>query len=248
MIDHRAVAVPACAMLLAAGLGRRMRAVSDRLPKPLIEVGGRTLIDRALDRFADAGVGRTVVNLHHKGALIEAALARRVAPEILFSPEPELLETGGGVAAALGLLGGTPFFVANSDALWLNGPEDALHRLAAAWDEGNMDGLLLLYPLARTGAYDGPGDFFLTQEGRLTRRGAAAVAPFLFTGVQILHPRLFEGAPGGAFSLNVLYDRALAEGRLYGLVHDGAWFHVGTPAGLAEAEDALIHGGKAALR
>ena len=227
---------PRMAMVLAAGLGLRLRPVTETLPKPLVEVGRRSLLDRTLDRLGEAGVEGVVVNLHHLGSLIETHLARRGGPTIEFSWESELLETGGGVAKALPRLGDGPFWVANSDVLWLDGPGPALGRLAAAWDDTRMDGLLLLHETINAYGYQGRGDFFADPLGQLVRRPEGEVAPYLFTGVQILHPRLFADAPAGPFSLNRLYDRAIEAGRLYGIVHDGEWFHVGTPDGLAEAE------------
>lgn len=230
---------PRRAMVLAAGLGVRMReAVADR-PKPLVLVHGTTLLDRALDRMADAGVELAVVNVHYMASMIEAALARRSRPAIAVSREEMLLETGGGVAQALPMLGAAPFYVANADALWLDGKEPALERLAAAWDDDAMDALLLLIARERAGGFDGPGDFFCAADGRLTRRGDAAEAPFVYGGVQLVHPRLFATAPQGAYSFNRLWDRALADGRLAGLMHDGPWFHVGNAAGLAAANRAF---------
>lgn len=226
-------------MVLAAGLGIRMRPMTDSLPKPLIPVNGRTLLDRALDRLEDAGVERVVVNLFHLGHMIEEHLARRAAPEIVFSPEAERLETGGGVAGALPLLGDQPFFVVNGDILWLNGVDDALVRLRSAWNDGIMDGLLLVHSTVEAYGYSGRGDFIIDPAGAVRRRQEGEVAPFLFTGVQIFHRRLFDGAPGGAYSLNLLYDKAIGAGRLYAVVHDGEWFHVGTPEGLAQAEQYL---------
>jgi len=235
---------PNSAMVLAAGLGLRMRPLTDSRPKPLIEVAGRPLIDWALARIADANVGHAVVNLHYLGAQIEAHLKNRAAPAITFSAEDPVLETGGGIEHALELLGPEPFFACNSDGLWLDGPENALTRLAQLWDDGDMDGILLLHDPARAMGYDGHGDFTIAINGKLTRRtddpqGKA----YVFTGVQLLHPRLFTGAPGGAYSLNLLYDRALATGRLYGLVHDGEWFHVGTPKSRDDTEAWLIDHG-----
>ena len=224
------------AMVLAAGRGERLRPLTDSLPKPLIEVGGKALIDHALDRLAEAGVTLAVVNLWHLGALIEAHLAGRGEPNIAFTREPERLDTGGGVANALALLGDDPFYVVNGKLLWRDGERSALARLADAWDGGAMDGLLLMVPRERAGGYGGSGDFFLDGGGVVARPEPGAPAPLVFTGIQILHPRLFEGAPAGAFSLNLLYDRGLAAGRLFGLVHDGGWYHVATPEGLAEAE------------
>ncbi len=227
----------ATAMVLAAGLGTRLRPLTDTLPKPLVSVAGQTLLDWALDRLADAGVERAVVNLHHLGDKIEAHLKDRARPTIAFSRETERLETGGGIARALPMLGAGPFFAVNADVLWLNGPGDALDRLARHWNDETMDGLLLLHETVFAFGYDGDGDFFVDADGRLKRRPEREPAPYLFTGVQILHPRLFKDAPAGMFSLNVLYDRAIEQGRLYGLIHDGEWFHVGTAGGLAEAED-----------
>jgi len=228
--------MPARAMVLAAGLGLRMRPITSKVPKPLVKVSGRTLIDRIIDRFEEVGIETVVVNVHHLGQQIEAHLAGRGSPEMRFSPEETLLETGGGVHHALPLLGDEPFFVANADTLWLNGVQPALARLARTWDEGRMDGLLMLHSTVDAYGYQGLGDFCIDLEGALTRRPECEVSPYLFTGVQLLHPRLFKGAPEGAFSLNVLYDRAIAAGRLFGMVHDGEWFHVGTPEGLAQAE------------
>jgi N-acetyl-alpha-D-muramate 1-phosphate uridylyltransferase len=216
-------------MVLAAGLGLRMRPITATIPKPLISVAGRTLLDRALDRLEEAGVEEVVVNVHYLGAQIERHLQGRRQPRCTISFEPERLETGGGVARALPLLGANGFFVVNSDIILLNGPRPALANLAAAWDETRMDALLLLHRIVAAPGYEGAGDFFMGQRGRLRRRQDPDHAPYLFTGVQVLHPRLFSGAPAGEFSLNVLYDRAIAAGRLHGLVHDGQWFHVGQP-------------------
>ena len=227
-------------MVLAAGLGTRLRPITDNLPKPLVEVAGRTILDRVLDALLDSGVARCVVNTHYLAPMIEAHLARRVAPGVEVSREDELLDTGGGVARALPSLGAGPFFVINADILWREGPGGAaLARLAANFDAELMDALLLLVPRERSVGYDGPGDFMSDDRGRLKRRGTAASAPYVFTGLQILNPRLFGACADGAFSLNILYDRAIASGRLFGLEHTGHWFHVGTPAGLELAEAAL---------
>ena len=231
--------VPTRAMVLAAGLGSRMGALTEDRPKPLIRVGGRALIDHALDRLQAVGVGDVVVNLFYLADHIRDHLAGRSAPATQYSEETERLETGGGVTNALGLLGDEAFYVVNADAFWLNGSMDALGRLAASWDDETMDGLLLLHSTVDAYGYDGRGDFLCAADGRLTRRPESEVAPWLFTGIQILHPRLFRDAPEGAFSLNLLYDRALEAERLFGVVHDGEWFHVGTPEGLDEAETYL---------
>ncbi len=230
---------PRVAMVLAAGLGKRMRPLTDKLPKPLLPVAGRTLLDRVLDRLEEAGVERVVINLHYFRDIMEAHLANRREPPIELSPEPDLLETGGGVRNALPRLGAAPFFVANADVLWLDGWSPALERLARAWNDETMDALLLLQPAVSATGYDGVGDFFADPLGRLRRRRNHELAPFIFAGVQILHPRLFAAAPEGPFSLNRLYDRAEAAGRLWGVRHDGLWFHVGTPQGLAETESLL---------
>lgn len=230
---------PTRAMVLAAGFGRRMRPITEKMPKTLVAPGGRSLLDRALDRLEAAGVEQVVVNLHHLGERIEAHLEERASPPVVFSPEAELLETGGGVKAALPLLGEEAFFVVNGDTLWLDGLVPALDRMAAAWDAAVMDALLLLHPTAYALTYQGAGDFFLSPEGRVRRRGEREVAPFVFAGVQILHPRLFAEAPEGAFSLNRLYDQAAEAERLWGVRHDGEWFEVGTPEALRLAEDAL---------
>ncbi len=228
---------PRCAMVLAAGLGLRMRPITLTTPKPMVEVAGRGMLDRALDHLTAAGVERLVVNTHWLGDKIRAHLAARA--DITIVHEPDLLETGGGVANALPLLGEAPFYVVNADIVWTDGPVPALARLAGAWDDALMDALLLTQPTATAVGYDGAGDFFLAADGRLRRRTGDEVSPLLFSGVQILHPRLFEGAPSGKFSLNLLYDRALAAGRLFGLVHDGGWYHVGTPEALPEVEALL---------
>ena len=230
---------PRVAMVLAAGLGKRMRPLTDNLPKPLLPVAGRTLLDRVLDRLEAAGIGRVVINLHYFREVMEAHLNSRRSPPIELSPEPDLLETGGGVKNALPRLGAAPFYVINADVLWLDGLTPALTRLARAWNGETMDALLLLQPTVTAIGYDGSGDYFADPLGRLRRRRGHELAPFIFAGVQILHPRLFAAAPGGAFSLNRLYDRAEEAGRLWGLRHDGLWFHVGTPQGLAETEALL---------
>lgn len=228
------------AMVLAAGLGQRMRPLTADRPKPLVEVDGRALIDRVLDRLAAGGIETAVVNVHYLGEQIIDALAARERPRIVISDErDELLDTGGGVAKALALLGDAPFFVHNSDSIWTEGVEDNLQRMRKYWDGARMDCLMLLAMTTTSTGYDGRGDFTMDSQGRVSRRGEHEVAPFAFTGVSIMHPRLFEDAPAGAFSLNRLWDRAIAAGRLYGLRLEGRWMHVGSPLGLAEAERAL---------
>ncbi len=232
-------APPTRAMVLAAGRGERMRPLTDTTPKPLLEVAGKALIDHVLDRLAEAGVGEAVVNLWHLGAQIERHLAGRGLPRIAFSREASLLDTGGGVAKALPLLGNRPFFVLSSDTLWRESGEPALERLAAAWDDGAMDALLLLQPMAAAQGFAGAGDFFMATDGRLARRGDAPSAPFAYMSVQLMHSRAFEEFGEGAFSNNRVWDRALAGGRLFGLVHHGDWFHVGAPDSLAATEALL---------
>lgn len=227
--------VPNTAMVLAAGLGTRLRPITDTIPKPLIELGGRTLLDHALDRLALVGVERAVVNVHYRAEQIEAALAGRTRPRIVLSREEELLETGGGVARALTLLGET-FFVVNSDVFWLDGRDHALARLAAAFDPEAMDAMLLFQRTATAIGYEGGGDYFLDPLGIPRRRGEREIAPYLFAGIQLLHRRAFDGVPGGIaetrFSLNLVYDRAATAGRLRAILHDGEWYHIGTRDGL----------------
>ncbi len=227
-------------MVLAAGLGKRMRPLTDSVPKPLIEVGGRTMLDRVLDRLEAFGIEEAVVNTHHLGERIEARLAARQSPGTVVSREETLLETGGGVAGALDRLGSAPFFALNADIVWLDGPTPALERLAQAWDDRTMSALLLMSRCVGAHGYTGRGDYFMDTFGVLRRRSTHEVSPYVFSGVQLLHPRLFEGAPNGPFSLNRLYDRAEEGGRLFGIVHDGEWFHIGTPVALKTAEDRLL--------
>ena len=235
------VSAPRRAMLLAAGLGRRMRPLTATAPKPLIEVHGRALIDHALDRLAEAGVETAVVNVHYLADLLEAHLARRAAPRIIVSDErARLLDTGGGILKALPHFAGEPFFLMNTDGLWLEGARPNLMRLVEAWDGARMDALLLVAPTATSVGYDGPGDFLMAPDGQLRRRGEREVAPFVYAGVAILHPRLFAHGPDGAFSLNLLFDRAIAAERLSGLRLDGLWMHVGTPAAVKEAEATIL--------
>ncbi len=235
-------AAPRRAMVLAAGLGLRLRPATARLPKPLVEVAGRTLLDRALDGLKAAGVTRAVVNTHYLGAMVARHLAARTAPCIMLSPEETLLETGGGIARALTHLGSAPFFVVNGDIAWRDGATPALGRLAGSWGGSVMDALLLIHPVESARGYDGAGDYHIVDSGALRRRSGADSAPFVFTGIQILHPRLFAAAPAGAFPLVRLFDAAEAAGRLFGVVHDGDWFHVGTAEGLAAADSSFGHG------
>jgi len=234
-------AIPFRAMVLAAGRGERLRPLTDSLPKPLVPIAGRSLLDRTLDRLVVAGIEDVVVNLHYLGAQIRTQLAPRRDLKITYSEEAEALETGGGLAHALAHFQGRNFFAINGDVLWQDFGPPALARLAAAWDDAKMDGLLLLQPVARAVGYDGAGDFEMAADGCLERRQGSS-APFVFTGVQLLHPRLFDTAPEGRFSLNLLYDQALSKGRLFGLAHKGAWFHIGTLSGLAMVEENFQEG------
>jgi MurNAc alpha-1-phosphate uridylyltransferase len=234
---------PKSAMVMAAGYGMRLRPLTETVPKAMVKVLGRPMIDVVLDRLAAAGVERAVINLHHLGEVIRDHLKTRQDIEIVYSEESEILETGGGTKKALPLLGGDPFFVVNAKIIWLNGREDALHRLAKAWDPARMDSLLLLQPTVTAIGYDGPGDFLMDQEGRLQRRPEWEVAPFLYSGVNITHPRLFDASPDGAYSVNILWNRAIEQGRLAGIRHDGEWYHVSTPQHLREVERELgFHG------
>lgn len=233
---------PRRAMVLAAGLGLRMRPLTETVPKPLIEVAGETMLDRALDRLAEIGVERAVVNTHWLPDRIEAHLAGRTRPAIELSREDELLDTGGGIARALPRLGAEPFYAVNADIVWRDGSIPALERLARGWDGAEMDALLLLNPTVRSSGYAGSGDFTMDPLGRISRRPERLVAPFVYTGVQIVSPALFAGAPDGAFSINPLWDRAMEAGRLFGIAHDGEWYHVGTPDALAAAEAEILEG------
>lgn len=241
MTDFPMTDFPGTAMVLAAGLGQRMRPITDKLPKPLVQLRGEAMLDTILDRLQAAGIGKVVINLHYLGEMIEAHLEDRNTPQIMFSKEEDLLETGGGVTKALPLLGESPFFVLNGDVCWLDGLTPALQRMAAAWDSEAMDALLLLHPTCSAFGYEGIGDYFMDPEGRLRRRQERQIAPFIHAGIQILHPRLFKDAPQGSFSLNRLYDEAQEAERLWGLRHDGEWYHVGTPQELRAVEDALHH-------
>jgi len=232
--------VPETAIVLAAGQGKRMRPVSAVTPKPLVEVGGRALIDYCLDGLAAVGVKRAIVNVHYLADLIEAHLRHRKEPKIVISDERDLLlETGGGIQRALPLLGDAPFLVRNADSFWLEGVRPNLAWLAGGWDEMRMDGLLLLASTVRSIGYSGRGDFILEKDGRLTRRPERTVAPFVYAGAAIFSRRLFDDAPEGAFSLNVLFDRAIAAGRLFGVRLDGTWINVETPGSIEAATEAI---------
>jgi N-acetyl-alpha-D-muramate 1-phosphate uridylyltransferase len=232
--------MPNRAIVLAAGLGTRMRPYNGQIPKPLVEIGGKSLIDYSLDRLADAGVERAVVNVHHLADALERHLAPRRRPQIIISDERgELLGTGGGIAKALPQLGAAPFFLVNSDTVWLDGVKPNFTRLAEAFDPATMDVLLLLAPTAGSIGYSGRGDFTMLPDGRLRPRREHEVVPFVYAGAAVLSPALFADVPSGAFSLTLLFDRAGASGRLYGLRLEGVWMHVGTPEAVAAAEAAL---------
>lgn len=224
-------------MVLAAGIGHRLRPVTEAVPKALTEIAGKTLIDHVLDRMTEAGVEQVVVNTHHLADLVAHHLGTRPAPPVRISHEPELLGIGGGIARALPWLGSGPFYVANTDALWLDGPVPALRRLAEAWDDAAMDALLLVMPSAKTVGIEAPGDFCLDAHGRISYPEEGKAAPFHYVGVQVLHPRLFVDLPDPPFPLLPLWERAMAAGRLWGVVHDGLMFHIGTPAALEEARE-----------
>jgi N-acetyl-alpha-D-muramate 1-phosphate uridylyltransferase len=233
--------IPRSAMVLAAGLGKRMRPLTDHKPKPLVAVGGKALIDHVLDRLAAAGVATAVVNVHHFADQIERHLAGWRAPKIVISDERStLLDTGGGVVKALPLLGAAPFFHINSDTVWIDGVKPNLTRLGEVFDAERMDALLMLAATSSSVGYAGRGDFAMAPDGRLRRRLEREVAPFVYAGVAILNPALFADAPPGAFSLNLLFDRAIETGRLYGLRLEGVWMHVGTPEAIAAAEAAIL--------
>jgi len=233
--------VPRTAMVMAAGLGKRMRPLTATKPKPLIEVGGKPLLDHVLEKLRAAGVKKVVVNVHYLADAVEAHLVSRShGLEVVISDERKLLmETGGGMVQADALIDSDPFVAVNSDNLWVDGPADTLKLLASHWDDAKMDALLLLVPLARAENHKGMGDFHMDRTGRLRRRDRSHVAPFVFTGIQMVSKRLLRDSPEGPFSTNVLWDRAIEEGRCFGAVHQGLWFDVGTPKSIPMTEAAL---------
>ena len=237
-----ATSVPHTAMVMAAGLGKRMRPLTATKPKPLIEVGGKPLIDHVFDRLRAAGVSKAVVNVHYLAEVMEAHLqAHGGGLDIRISDERALLlETGGGLVRAAPMIGSDPFFAINSDNYWVDGPSDTLRLLASHWNGDAMDALLLLVPHARAYNHRGLGDFHMDRFGRLKRRGRSKVAPYVFTGIQLVSKRLLRDAPDGAFSTNILWDRAIEDGRCFGAVHQGLWFDVGTPASVQATESALV--------
>ena len=230
------------AMVMAAGMGKRMRPLTATMPKPMVRVAGKPLIDHALDRMAASGIARAVVNVHYLADALEAHLAERKAPQVTISDEREaLLETGGGMVRAAPLLP-DPFFCANADNIWLDGPRDALADLSAIWDAERMDALLLVVAHSKAANFRGAGDFHLDPRGRITRRLPGRIAPFIYTGIQIVSHRLLRDRAAEKFSTMELWERAIAEGRLYGCAFTGQWFEVGTPEAIAPTEAALKHG------
>jgi MurNAc alpha-1-phosphate uridylyltransferase len=230
------------AMILAAGLGKRMRPLTASQPKPMVRVAGKPLIDHALDRLAEAGVAKAVVNVHYLADALEAHVLARKAPKVTVSDERALLlETGGGMVKALPQLP-DPFFALNADNIWLDGPKSAFHDLSRRWDPEAMDALLLVVPHARAMNFSGPGDFHMDPLGRVSRRRDGRIAPFIYTGIQLVSHRLLRDAPEGPFSTNILWNRAIAEGRLYGISFTGLWFEVGTPQMIRPTEEALTGG------
>ena len=229
--------VPKTAMVLAAGLGKRMRPLTASRPKPLIEVAGQALLDHVLDKLAAAGVEKVVVNVHYLADAVEPHLSKNPDLKVAISDERSLLlETGGGMVKAAPLIDSDPFLVVNSDNLWVDGPADTLKLLASHWDSAKMDALLLLVPHARAQNHGGRGDFHMNRQGRLRRRNPSHVAPFVYTGIQMVSKRLLREAPEGPFSTNILWDRAIEEGRCFGAVHQGLWFDVGTPQSIKATE------------
>ena len=230
------------AMVMAAGLGKRMRPLTASQPKPMIRVSGKPLIDHALDRLEEGGIAKAVVNVHYLADALEAHICEREQPKVTISDERDaLLETGGGMVKAQGHLP-DPFFCLNADNIWIDGPKGAFHDLSQHWNPDLMDALLLLVPHSRASNFRGRGDFKMDARGRLSRRISGRVAPFIYTGIQLVSYRLLREAPEGAFSTNILWNRAIEEGRLFGTSFTGQWFEVGTPEAIAPTEAALRRG------
>ena len=230
------------AMVMAAGMGKRMRPLTATMPKPMVRVAGKPLIDHALDRLADSGVSRAVVNVHYLADALEAHVLERQVPKVVISDERDaLLETGGGLIKAQDELP-DPFFCLNADNIWLDGPKSGFHDLSARWNPDEMDALLLLVSHARAENFVGKGDFHMDPHGRLTRRKSGRITPFIYTGIQLVSKRLLREAPEGKFSTNILWNRAMEEGRLFGISFTGLWFEVGTPEAIAPTQDALKRG------
>lgn len=234
--------LPDVAMVMAAGLGKRMRPLTATRPKPLVEIAGKTLLDHTFDHLRAAGIRKAVVNVHYLADALEAHLRNRVSGiEIAVSDErDQLLETGGGLVRALPLIDADPFLVVNSDNFWVDGPVDSLRLLASAWDDAKMDALLLLVPQAQAHCHKGQGDFHVSPTGALKRRKPGTVAPFVYIGIQMISKRLFDGElPEGSFSTNLLWDRAMTRGRLFGTIHQGLWFDIGEPPSIKKTEEIL---------
>lgn len=226
--------------MLSAGMGKRMRPLTATTPKPLIEVAGRSMLDYTLQRLQKGGVQEAVVNVHYLADLVEVHAKKFQGMAVAISDErDELLETGGGVKKALPHLGNQPFLVTNSDSLWIEGVRPNLETMAEAWNPEKMDILLLMVPSVNSVGYTGKGDFTMDVEGVLKRRVERTVAPYVYSGTAIFKPEVFEDTPDGPFSLNLLFDRAIEQGRLYGVEGDGLWLHVGTPEALVDAERAI---------
>ena len=232
---------PTKAMVLAAGLGVRMRPLTDNIPKPLVRVAGQPLLDHVLDKLGNAGVTEAVVNVHYLPDQIIEHTKRRTRPRVLISDErDQVLGTGGGVVRALPLLGEAPFFHVNSDTMWIDGVRSNLARLAETFDPDGMDILLLMAPTTSSIGYGGRGDYAMLPDGALRKRREHQVVPFVYAGAAIMSPSLFAGAPKGEFSLTKVFDRANEQERLFGLRLDGVWMHVGTPDAIHAAEEAFL--------
>lgn len=231
------------AMIMAAGLGKRMRPLTENRPKPLVEVAGKAMIDHCFEKLVEAGIGKAVVNVHYLPDMLEAHLAALPYPvDIRVSDErAQLLETGGGLVQAEPMIEEDVFFCINSDNLWTDGPVNSLHQLAQTWDEEQMDALLLLVPRTSAHNYKGDGDFHLDNEHRISRKLPGKTAPLIYSGIQLISKRLLRDAPAGPFSTNLFWERAIGEGRLFGLVHQGQWFEVGSPGAIAPTEAALAN-------
>lgn len=231
------------AMIMAAGLGKRMRPLTESRPKPLVEVAGKAMIDHCFEKLVEAGIGKAVVNVHYLADMMEAHLAALPYPvDIRVSDEREqLLETGGGLVQAEPLIEEDVFYCINSDNLWTDGPTNSLQQLAQTWDEDSMDALLLLIPREAAHNYKGDGDFHLDDEKRISRKLPDQKAPLIYSGIQLISKRLLRDAPTGAFSTNIFWERAIGDGRLFGAVHEGQWFEVGSPQAIAPTEAALAH-------
>ena len=230
------------AMIMAAGFGTRMRPLTNTIPKPLVKVQGRALIDHVMDRLVEAGVKTIVVNIHYMGDQIKAHVEKRKDVEIIISDETDsILDSGGGIFKALPHFKGEPFFHANADTVWVEGASHALDRLKAAWNPAEMDALMLLASTVTTVCYDGRGDFMMDADGRLSRVPEGRISPFVWMSMEILHPRLFDGMQPGKFSINPLWDKAIAKGRLFGQRLDGVWMHIDRPEAVKQSEEYLAY-------